>query len=268
MWLTALYIVPLVIVVATSVGSTDSIGRPIYGFHLDAYRQALSPLFLPILIRSVAYATIVTAVCLVVGYCASYFIVMYTGRWSKLLMVLVLVPWLVDYLIRTYAWRQILGDQGFVSDTLQSAGLVGGGGIHLLNTHLSVLLGLVYNYLPLMILPLYVALDHLDKSMIEAGRDLYGSPRAVFRHVTLPITMPGALAGSLVVFLLTLGDWPTAKLLGSPAQYMIGNIIQDQFTTQSSLPLGSAMVVLLFTIILMAVGVIRMVGRFRSGRAS
>lgn len=255
LWLTAFYLVPLGFVVASSLATTDIVGRPVYGWHADNYEQAFQGLFLPVFGRSLLYAAITTAICLLVAYPTAYAISRYGGRWRNLMMLGVLIPWLADYLIRIYAWQQLLSGNGLVNGALRTLGLVGDDGAAMLNTGFAVIVGLVYNFLPLMILPIYMAVEQLDDRLIEAGKDLYASGRQVFVHVTLPATAGGAASGTVLVFLLTLGDWATVSLLGGTGQYMIGNLIQDQLNSAGSLPFGAALtVVLLGLIALVLVG--------------
>lgn len=258
LWLVALYLVPLGFVVAGSLATSDVVGRPIYGWHTENYDQVFQGLLLPVLQRSLLFALVTTAICLLVGYPTAYLISRYGGRWRNALVLLILVPWLADYLIRIYAWQQLLSEHGPINRLLDALGLVGPEGLSMLNTTFAVIVGLVYNFLPLMILPIYVAVEQLDKRLIEAGRDLYGSARSVFLHVTLPNTMSGVASGVLLVFLLALGDWATVSLLGGTDQYMIGNLIQDQLNSAGSLPFGSALTVVLLAVIALVVALGRL----------
>lgn len=264
-WLVALYLVPLGFVVAGSFGTVDVVGRPIYGWYTENYSQVFQGTYGPILLRSLLYTGVTTLACLLIGYPTAYVISRFGGRWRNLLILGILIPWLADYLIRIYAWQQLLADDGLVSQVL---GLVGAGGAEILNTPAAVLVGLVYNFLPLMILTVYVAVERLDARLIEAGKDLYGSSWSVFVHVTLPNTASGISSGVLLVGLLTLGDWATVSLLGGPDQYMIGNLIQDQLNAAGSLPFGSATIVVLLTLIggVMLVGRLAVAGSRRIAR--
>jgi spermidine/putrescine transport system permease protein len=248
-WLLLLFAVPFGFVVAASVGSTDAVGRIVYGWSTHNYELAFDGVILPIVWRSVSYAAIATVICLVVGYPTAYVIARYGGRWRTTLVLIVVVPWLVSYIIRIYAWQQLLSDGGLANAVLRALGLFGDSGVRLLGTSAAVVIGLVYNYLPLAILPMYAAVDRLDPRVLEAGRDLYGTRRAVFWHVALPETRAGVAIATGLVFVLALGDWATASLLGGADQYMIGNLIQDQVNSQGSLPFGAVLSVLLLTLI-------------------
>ena len=181
-------------------------------------------MFVPVLLRSVGYALVTVALCLLLGYPVAYYIARFGGRHKHVLIALVVLPFFVNYLVRTYAWVALLSDEGVVNGVL---GL--DEPIRFLNTPYAVVGGLVYGYLAFMILPVYAALDRMDPALIEAGKDLYGSDWSTFWHVTWPTTFQGVLAGTVLVFLPAVGDFVSAQLLGGPGTYMIGNLIQQQF---------------------------------------
>jgi spermidine/putrescine transport system permease protein len=184
--------------------------------------------------------------CLLIGYPVTYYIAIFGGRWKNVLLALVILPFFVNYLIRTYAWIAMLGDDGLVNGLVSSD-------IRFLNTPWAVIGGLVYGFLAFMILPIFAALDRMDPSLIEAGKDLYGSPWQTFRNVTLPHTIQGVLAGSVLVFLPAVGDFVSASLLGGPEEVMVGNLIQQQFLASDNWPFGTALttVMMLFLLIWM-----------------
>lgn len=268
-WLLALYLVPLGLLVAASVAQPDVIGRPIYGFSLDQFDQVFQPMFLPIVLKTFAFAAGATVLCLLIGYPTAYTIARFGGRWRTFLVLLVLVPWFTDYLVRIYAWVQILGNEGVVNGLLKSFGLVDERGLSLIGNSYALLLGLTYNFLPFMIISIYVAVDRLDGRLIEAARDLHAGRFATFRHVTLPNTAQGVAAGCQLVFLLSLGDFATAQFLGG-SQYMLGNLIRDQFSTAGSLPFGAALTVTLLAGLIVVALVGRMLARIgqRGAKAS
>ncbi len=247
LWLVLLFVAPFGIVIAVSLGTTDILGRPIYGFYIDNYQQVLDPLFIPVIVRSIVFALTTTVLCLVIGYPVAYMIARYGGRFRSLLVVLIILPWFADYLVRIYAWIVILGNEGIVNGFLRAFGMTGNPPIIFLNTPFAVVGGLVYDFLPFMILPIYAALDRMDPSLIEAGKDLYGTPFQTFLNVTWPATIQGVVAGAVLVGLPAVGDFATAQILGGPNTYMIGNLIQDQFTNGGFWPFGAAL-----TIVLMA----------------
>jgi spermidine/putrescine transport system permease protein len=244
-WLAVLFLIPLGLVVAMSFGTTNVIGQPVYGFHPGNYAQVFQPIFLPILERSVVYALVATVICFALGYAVAYTVAMFGGRYRNLIILFVILPWFVDYLVRIYAWVELLAQGGLISRALGSVGVGGKLGVQLLGGTPAVILGLVYNFLPFMILPVYVAIEQMDRGLIEAGKDLYGSPRQTFFRVTLPATLQGVATGCVLVFLSAAGDFVTAQLLGGPGNYMIGNLISDETTGLASLPLGAGLTVVL-----------------------
>ena len=238
---------------AVSLGEIDQEYFAIYGFHWSNYSEVFDPLYAPVLLRSVGYALATVALCLAIGYPIAYYIARFGGRWKTVMIAVVVLPFLVNYLVRTYAWVAILADEGLVNGLLADSG-VADGGVQFLNTPWAVIGGLVYGYLAFMILPLYASLERMDPSLIEAGKDLYGTPWRTFRHVTWPATFQGALAGSVLVFLPAVGDFVAAQLLGGPNTYMVGNLIQQQFFSAENWPFGAALtsVLMLFLLIFMA----------------
>jgi spermidine/putrescine transport system permease protein len=234
-WLAIFYIGGLGFIAAASFATPDVVGRPIYGWNLSNFDRVFDPLFLPIVVRTFLYAIAATLMCLIVGYPTAYTIARFGGRYKIFLVLLVLVPWLTDYLVRIYAWVQVLGDAGIMNEVL---------GISLIGNPAALILGLTYNFLPFMIISIYVSVERLDGRLLEASHDLYAGRFETFRNVTLPITMDGVVAGCLLVFLLALGDFATAQFLGG-STYMLGNLIRDQFATAGSLPFGAALTVTL-----------------------
>jgi len=243
-WLALLFVVPICLLLALSFGYVDDLGRGVYGFSFDNYADAFDPTYIPVLVRSVGYAVATAAICLLLGYPIAYYIARYGGKRKHLLIALLVIPFFVNYLVRTYAWVALLADEGLVNSGLKSLGLTESG-VQLINTPYAVIGGLVYGYLVFMILPIYASLERMDGSLVEAGKDLFGTPFQVFRHVTLPQTKQGILAGCVLVFLPAVGDFVAAQLLGGPDTYMIGNLIQDQFFTAANWPFGSALTVMM-----------------------
>ena len=211
-------------------------------------------------IRSITYAGIATLLALVISYPVAYWIAFRGGRWKNLLLLFIVAPFFVTYLIRTLAWETILSDNGFVVNTLQTLHVLGPSG-RLLATSTAVVTGITYNFLPFMALPLYVSLEQIDPRLIEAGQDLYASKVRTFLHVTLPLSMPGVLAGTLLTFIPAAGDFINAQLLGTPKQYMIGNVIQSKFLELTDYPSAAALSLLLMAVILALVAVyVRVLG--------
>ena len=249
LWLLVFFAVPLGIVLAISFGTTDDLGAAIYGWYPENYSRAFDPLFLPVLARSVGYALATVVLCLVLGYPVAYYIARFGGRHKNILIALVVLPFFVNYLVRTYAWVTLLADDGLVNGLLGTMG-ISESGVAWLNTPFAVVGGLVYGYLAFMILPVYAALDRMDPALIEAGKDLYGSRWATFRHVTWPTTFQGVLAGTVLVFLPAVGDFVSAQLLGGPGTFMIGNLIQQQFFGAENWPFGAALTTLMMLFLL------------------
>jgi spermidine/putrescine transport system permease protein len=236
LWLLLLFVTPLCFLLAISFGYTDDLGEAIYSTRLDNYERLVDPDFLPVLFRSVGFALAAVVLCLLIGYPVAYYIAIFGGRWKNTLIALVVLPFFVNYLIRTYAWIALLGDDGMVNGVLDSS-------VRFLNTPYAVIGGLVYGFLAFMILPIYASLDRMDPALIEAGKDLYGGPWQTFRHITLPHTIQGVLAGSVLVFLPAVGDFVSASLLGGPEEVMVGNLIQQQFQASDNWPFGAALTV-------------------------
>jgi spermidine/putrescine transport system permease protein len=204
------------------------------------------------ILRSFLYAITATVVCLLLAYPLAYVIAFKAGRFKNLILGLVILPFFVTFLIRTIAWKTILADDGWVVSALDSVGLLPNDG-RLLSTSWAVIGGLIYNWIIFMILPLYVSLEKIDPRLIEATKDLYSSNTRSFRKVILPLSMPGVLAGSLLVFIPAAGDFINAEYLGSTQTTMIGNVIQQQFLVVKDYPAAAALSMVLMLIILAGV---------------
>jgi spermidine/putrescine transport system permease protein len=250
-WLVLFFLLPLVYMALESLktGTIDT------GFQLtwefSNYTNALKN-YDEQFIRSFEYAGLATLFSLLIGYPLAYVIAFRGGRYRNALLLLVIVPFFVTYLIRTLSWETILSDSGFVVSTLQSIGIVSADG-RLLDTTVSVVAGITYNFLPFMILPLYASLERVDPRMLEAGYDLYGRRRDVFLRVTLPLSMPGVVAGVLLTFIPAAGDFINAQLLGTPRQFMIGNVIQSRYLEVADYPTAAALSFLLMAFMLIVV---------------
>jgi spermidine/putrescine transport system permease protein len=247
-WLTAFFLVPLGIIFVVSLGTKDAGGHVVLS-HLgfQNYAQATRPEYLPAFANSLRYALITTILSIGIGYPIAYWISRYGGERKILLLILVMLPFWTSYLIRTYAWMIILRDNGVLNGILQAIGLTQEPLI-LLNTDLSVILGMTYGFLPFAILPLYVSIDRLDDSLIAAARDLYASGRSAFLHVTLPLTMPGIIAAGMLTFIPAIGDFVTPDLLGGAQTTTIAKIVQVQFLSARDWPSGSALGFLLMLV--------------------
>ena len=251
-WLGIFFAIPLVTLLATSLQSPieGRTGKYKPGLEFSNYVEAFAD-YWPQFLRSFLYAGTATLLALAIAYPLAYFIAFKAGRWRSLMLVLVIAPSFASFLLRTYAWKTILADEGFVTSTLNALHLLPDGRI--LNTWIAVIAGLTYNFLPFMILPLYAALEKIDPRLIEAASDLYASPQTAFRKVTWPLSMPGVVAGTLLTFIPAAGDYINAELLGSPKNRMIGNEIQANFIEYRDYPTASALSFILMAIILVLV---------------
>ena len=251
LWLTLFFVVPLVTLVSTSLydptGSLE-LGYAMTG-HVGNYTTVLQD-YSQQFLRSLGYAGIATLVCILLGYPLAYAIAFKAGRWRNLMLVAVIAPFFTSFLIRTLSWQLILADQGWVVDAMRFLHLLGEDG-RLLATPLAVVTGLTYNFLPFMVLPLYASLEKIDARLHEAGADLYASPFTTFRKVTLPLSMPGLVAGTLLTFIPAAGDYINAELLGNTRTQMIGNVIQNLFDGGSYPEAASMSVTLMAVIVVM-----------------
>ena len=250
-WLLLFFAIPLVIMALESLktGTLDTGYQLTWEF--SNYSDALSD-YSEQFIRSFEYAGLATLFSLLIGYPLAYVIAFRGGRYRNAMLLLVIVPFFVTYLIRTLSWETILSDSGLIVSTLQTIGILSEDG-RLLDTTVSVVAGITYNYLPFMILPLYASLERIDKSMLEAGYDLYGRRRDVFLRVTLPLSMTGVVAGTLLTFIPASGDFINAELLGTPRQFMIGNVIQSRYLEVADYPTAAALSFLLMAFLLIIV---------------
>jgi spermidine/putrescine transport system permease protein len=247
-WLLIFFAIPLFYMAVESLKTGTLDTGYTFSWELSNYTDAISD-FSEQFLRSFEYAGLATALGLLIGYPLAYVIAFRAGRWRNALLLAVIVPFFVTYLIRTLSWETILADSSLVVETLRSVGIVGEDG-RLLDTTVSVVAGITYNYLPFMILPLYASLERIDGRLLEAGYDLYGRRRDVFLRVTLPLSMPGVVAGTLLMFIPAAGDFINAELLGTPNQFMIGNVIQSRFLELSDYPTAAALSFILMALML------------------
>jgi spermidine/putrescine transport system permease protein len=258
-WLTVFFAVPLYYMARTSLEQGSIFTGYDFAWHFQTYTDAISN-YKDQLIRSFEYAAASTLIALAVGYPLAYTIAFRGGKWKTALLLLVIVPFFVTYLIRTLSWQTILDDDGVVVNTLQTVHILGADG-RLLATTAAVIAGITYNFLPFMILPLYASLERIDPRMLEAGYDLYGSRLAVFTRITLPLSMPGVVAGALLTFIPAAGDFVNAQLLGTPRQAMIGNVIQSRFLEITDYPTAAALsFVLMIAILILVIAWARIAG--------
>ena len=249
-WLLVFFVVPMYYLAKMSL---EQGLFPIFsfGWAWHNFSDAVTE-FKPQFLRSIEYAGIATAIALLISYPLAYWIAFRGGRWKNLFLLLVIAPFFVTYLIRTLAWETILADNGVVVRVLKDVHVLGGDG-RLLATSVAVIAGITYNFLPFMVLPLYVSLEQVDPRLIEAASDLYANSAVSFARVTLPLSLPGVFAGVLLTFIPAAGDFINAQLLGTPQQYMIGNVIQSQFLELRDYPTAAALSFVLMGAILVLV---------------
>ncbi len=243
-----LFLAPLAIIMAYSFESRGTYGGISLPWTAESYQRLADPVYLAILWRSVWIAAVSTLVCLLLGFPLALFISR-SGKRKNLYLSLVILPFWTSFLIRTYAWMFLLRDTGLVNTALQKLGLIHDP-LPLLYNDGAVILGLVYSYLPFMVLPLYATLERLDHSLLEASADLGARPWATLAHVTIPLCGPGIRAGAILVFIPCLGAYLTPDLLGGGKSVMIGNLIQNQFTTARDWPFGAAISLTLMAMVM------------------
>src|SRR3954449_3364646 len=248
-WLLLFFVVPLYYLGKLSLNS-GVFGSYEFSWHWENYSEALR-LYDTQFVRSFVYAGLATLFALLIAYPLAYTIAFKAGRWRNVLLFAVVAPFFTTYLIRTIAWETILSDESPVTEILHAVGLAPSG--RLLATAPAVIAGLTYNFLPFMILPIYASLERLDTSLIEAAKDLYASSRKAFLKVTLPLSMPGVVAGTLLTFIPATGDYINAQFLGGAQQAMIGNVIQSLYLKQTDYPAAAALSFILMAVMLVIV---------------
>jgi spermidine/putrescine transport system permease protein len=247
----AFFLVPLLIMFVYSLMPRGIYGGVEPGFTLSHYTRFFDPLYLQVLQRTFAWSVACTAICLLLGYPVAY-VIARSRRWRTLLLFLVVLPFWTSFLVRTFAMIFLMRDTGLINSWMLKLGIIQEP-LTLLYTPFAVMTGLVYGFLPFMILPIYASLEKLDSSLLEAAEVLGARPAARFRRVTLPLSMPGVVAGSLLVFIPALGSFLTSDLLGGAKQVMIGNLVQNQFSSARNWPFGSAASFIVMALVLAAV---------------
>ena len=264
LWYVGLFVVPVAFVVVASFGSKvpGSAGRVDFSHpSLGRYREALDQTLLTVLIQTMRTSIVGTALCLVISLPVAYYLATKVSESKRgLLLALLIVPFFTNFLIRTMAWRIVLAPKGFVSNLLVDWGLRDSG-LNLLDTRFALQIGVVYNYLPLMIFPLFVALDRLDPALREASKDLGANRLKTFVQVTLPLAMPGIVAGLVLVFVPLSGDYITAAILGGAKGNMAGALVAAQFLQAQNPALGAAVAVVLIAAILAILGAFAVIGK-------
>jgi spermidine/putrescine transport system permease protein len=238
-YLIVFFVLPLIIVFVFSFASRGRTGRPVLdGWNVDSWTRLSEPLVTTIVTRSVVVAVLNTVLSLIIGYAFAYWIATRPKQSTRtILLILVLIPFWSNFLVRTYAWRMLLDSDGYITQLGELTGLWG----RMLFTLPAVFIGLLYGYLPFMVLPLYAAIERIDWSLVEAGRDLYASGTKAFLRITLPLSRPGIIAGSILVFIPSLGAYVTPDILGGAKTTLLGNFIVTQFGAARNWPFGSAL---------------------------
>ncbi len=249
-WLVVFFLIPLCILFVYSFCQKGVYGGVTWNFTLDNYRNVLNPIYIKIVLYSFWVAFLNTVICLIIGYPMAYYIsTRKSTRLKNSLILLVILPFWTNFLVRTYSWMILLRDSGLINTLLLNAGFIDEP-LKLLFTRTAVIIGLVYGYLPFMVLPLYASIEKIDPSLMEAAHDLGANSFKAFLKVMLPLTFPGIVAGCILVFVPTLGAYITPDLLGGAKDMMIGNLIQMQFLKSKNWPFGSSLSFIVMIIVL------------------
>lgn len=244
LWLSFFFVVPLLIVVAVSFASRTPYGQVIFDWTLGNYARFTETLYLSIFVDTLIVALITTVLTILLGYPLAYFIAQLPQKWQQPGLILVMIPFWINFLIRSYAWVIILRTQGVLNTILLKFGLIEQP-LQMLYNEVAVMLGMVYALLPFMVLPIYVSIEQLDHRLLEAASDLGASPFTAFRKITLPLTMPGIAAGTILVFISSLGMFVVPDVMGGAKSALVGNLIQNQFLSARDWPFGGALSIVL-----------------------
>jgi spermidine/putrescine transport system permease protein len=251
LWLVLFFVVPMFVMLSVSTQTGDIVSGFQQTFHWQTYADGWSQYHVQF-IRSLVYGLVTTGLCILIAYPVAYWIAFRGGRHKSSLLFLLLLPFFVSFVIRTLSWNFMLADNGIILSPLKSLHLVGHD-FHILATSFAVVGGLTYNFLPFMVLPIYVALERVDPALLEASADLYASKAIAFTKVVLPLSMPGVFAGVLLTFVPSASDYVNASILGGTNTTMIGNVIQTEYFTNSNYPMASALSFILMAILLLGV---------------
>lgn len=269
LWLLFFTLAPLLIVIAVSFATRGTYGGVTWDLTLKQYTRLIvsngefDPLYLRILLRSLWIGLLSTAICLLLGYPFAYYLARRPARWRGALMLLVLIPFWTNFLVRTYAWMFLFRDEGIINNLLQTLHITNAP-LHMLFNETAIVVGLVYGYLPFMVIPIYASIEKFDFTLQEAAADLGANAWMFFRRVLLPLTAPGIVAGSILVFIPSIGAYLTPDLLGGAKVQMVGNSIQQLYLSIRDWPFGSAMSIVLMAIVLAATLLYFRVGGNRS----
>jgi spermidine/putrescine transport system permease protein len=251
LWLGIFFVLPFFIIIIYSFLTRGTTGNIVWQFNTQNYTRLFSDsVYLQVFLRSLWVGALTTLGCLLLGYPLALFIVQRSPRWRSILLLLILIPFWTNFLVRTYAWMVILNNNGLINTLLRSLGF---SGLPLMNTEGAVLLGLLYGELPFMVLPIYASLDRFDFTLLEAAQDLGANKWRTFVRVMLPLTMPGIVAGSVLVFIPTVGQFVVSDLLGGAKVALLGNLLQQQFKSAQNWPFGSAIAILCMLVLIIGV---------------
>lgn len=244
LWLSIFFVIPLLIVVAVSFAGRTPYGQIIFSFTFDNYLRFIEPLYLKIFADTLVVAILTTFFTILMGYPLAYSITKLPKKWQSFGLILVMIPFWINFLIRSYAWVIILRSQGVINTMLLNLGLIDQP-LQMLYNNTAVMLGMVYALLPFMVLPIYVSIEQLDMRLFEAAADLGAKPWTAFRKIMLPLTLPGIFAGTILVFISSLGMFVVPDVMGGAKSALIGNVIQNQFLSARDWPFGSALSIVL-----------------------
>lgn len=262
-WFVGFFVVPLgfMAVYAFAVNDPDRFFTVRFGLYLDQFQRLLNPIYLRIFADTFFLAFMGTAIALMIGYPFAYFLATRPSKYKTLLFLLVIVPFWTSLLIRTYSWVLILNEQGFLSTFLQQIGLTSAP-LDVLYTRDAVLIGVVYDYLPLMVFPLYVAVERMDRSLVQASRDLGASSWESFRRVTLPLSIPGIITGCLLTFIPMMGEYVVPTILGGAKSFLVGSLVANEILTAVNWPFGAAISMALILVMLVLISLyLRVLGK-------
>lgn len=251
LWLAIFFVVPTLTMLSVSTMTGNDLDGFKQTWHLHTYVEAWDQ-FHPQIVRSLVYGLIATAVCLVIAYPVAYWIAFRGGRYKSTLLFLLLLPFFVSFVIRTQSWEFMLDDHGMVLGLARTLHLVGGG-TTILQTPVAVIGGLVYNFLPFTVLPIYVALERVDPALLEASSDLYANKAVAFRKVVLPLSAPGVFAAVLLTFVPVASDYVNAQILGGAKTTMIGTVIETQYFTNLNYPMAASLSFILMAVLLIGI---------------
>lgn len=254
-WAILFIVLPLLLVVFISFNGEEVMSLESYRFSLEQYERFFQPMYLRIMWRSVNLAVVSTVVCLLLGYPAAYSISRMKPKTASTMILLFVIPMWMNFLLRTYAWITLLGRNGVINRLL---GFIGLGPFDMMYNQGSILMGMIYNFLPFMVLPIYTILQKMDLSLIEAAKDLGANSRETFLKVIFPLSLPGVYSGILMCFIPALSTFVISSLLGGNKYYLVGNIIEQQFRLTGNWPFGAAIAVVLIVILLLMLFIVRL----------